>query len=101
MSKRRIREPNPDMPSTAISFPVAQLELLRRMAEADDRSLASLVRRAVDSFLRSNEGRELARKAQRIEAAIESASRTPPVEILTRTAEPELRANYKTAEEKS
>jgi hypothetical protein len=64
MPEKRKREyPNKNRPSTAISFDADQLVLLNRIADADDRSLASLVRHACKFWLQSAEGRELARKA--------------------------------------
>ncbi len=64
---RNPRKINPDMPATAISFEKDVLELLRKIAANEDRSLASLVRRVVDTWLKSSEGKELADKATRTE----------------------------------
>ena len=41
-----------------------QLELLKRIADTDDRSLASLVRHCCKYWLQSAEGRELSRRAK-------------------------------------
>jgi hypothetical protein len=62
--KRKREYPNKDYPSTAISFERDQLGLLKRIADTDDRSLASLVRHACKYWLQSAEGRELARRAR-------------------------------------
>lgn len=66
---RKPRKINPEMPATAISFDKEMLKLLKRVADADDRSLASLVRLAVDSWLKSPEGLKMTRKAKRPETA--------------------------------
>ena len=54
---RNPRKINPDMPMIGVSFDKGILETLRRIAEKDDRSLASLLRRIVNSWLMSPEGR--------------------------------------------
>ncbi len=64
MAERKRDYPNKDFPSTAISFDRDQLELLKRIADTDDRSLASLVRHCCKYWLQSAEGRELSRRAK-------------------------------------
>jgi hypothetical protein len=64
---RNPRKINPDMPATAISFDKDVLELLKKIAANEDRSLASLVRRVVNSWLESSEGKEFAERANRTE----------------------------------
>ena len=62
---RNPRKINLDMPATAISFDKHVLELLKKIAANEDRSLASLVRRAVNTWLESSEGKSLAERAAR------------------------------------
>ena len=54
---RNPRKINPDMPMVGVSFDKGILEALRGIAKKEDRSLASLVRRIVNSWLMSPEGR--------------------------------------------
>jgi hypothetical protein len=61
---RNTRKINPDLPATAISFDKDTLDLLKAIAAADDRSLASLVRLAVSDWLQSPKGREMAQTAK-------------------------------------
>ena len=62
---RNPRKINPDLPSTAISFDKRMLVQLKRIAQAEDRSLASLVRLAVSEWLQSPSGQQMVEKSHR------------------------------------
>jgi len=71
------------MPATAISFKKDTLDLLRQIADREQRSLAAQVRVAVESWLQSPEGLAAVRKSgepPRLGAdALRTAQSAPPV----------------------
>ena len=63
MSVKRV--PNEDMPATAISFKKETLDLLRRIANREGRSLASQVRTICEDWLQSPEGIAAIQKSEK------------------------------------
>jgi len=55
--------PNEDLPSTAISFKRETLDLLKKIAAREDRSLAAQVRTICEDWLQSPEGVAAIRKS--------------------------------------